>query len=181
MLFGLARQLHGIEQHSVYFSSDYRAEFAQLFDEHRFPEDPTVYVNIPSRADRSLAPQDGETLFVMANAPATADAWNDQQICEAKRRVMARLRRSGFPEIERDIVVSDVWTPRRIAERYGMPGGAIYGAASHGWRSAFLRPPNQSREFDGLYRVGGSSHPGGGTPTVLLSAKITCESIERCR
>jgi phytoene dehydrogenase-like protein len=33
--------------------------------------------------------------------------------------------------------------------------------------------------YQGLYYVGGSTHPGGGTPTVLLSAKITSELIER--
>jgi phytoene dehydrogenase-like protein len=31
----------------------------------------------------------------------------------------------------------------------------------------------------GLYFVGGSTHPGGGTPTVLLSAAITARLIER--
>ena len=60
-----------------------------------------------------------------------------------------------------------------------MPGGAIYGAHSHGWRRAFLRPPNKDARYSGLYFVGGSTHPGGGTPTVLLSARIACELIER--
>jgi phytoene desaturase len=179
MLLGIAKELPRMQQHSIYFSSDYAAEFSQIFDAHRFPDDPTVYVNVPSRGDRSLAPRDGETLFIMANAPAAEDGWDAAHICEARRRVFARLRKSGFPDIEQDIVVSDIWTPRRIADRYLMPGGSIYGAASHGWRNSFLRPPNRSRKFAGLYYVGGSTHPGGGTPMVLLSAKITCESIER--
>lgn len=180
MLLGLCKELPRMQQHSVYFSSDYKAEFSQIFDEHRFPDDPTVYVNIPSRGDRSLVPGGGETLFIMANAPSSEDGWDADRICEARRRVFARLRKSGFPEIEGDIAVSDVWTPRRIAHRYLMPGGSIYGAASHGWRNSFLRPANKSRRHPGLYHVGGSTHPGGGTPMVLLSAQITCESIERC-
>lgn len=180
MLLGLKRTLPELHHHSIYFSADYRREFAQLFEERRFPDDPTVYVNAPSRNDRSLVPDTGETLFVMANAPANdADAWDEVQINEVKRRVFARLRRSGFPPIESDIVVSDVWTPRRIAERYLMPGGAIYGTHSHGWRRAFLRPPNKDARYAGLYYVGGSTHPGGGTPTVLLSAQITAELIQR--
>ena len=180
MLLGIRKELPRMQQHSIYFSSDYAAEFSQIFDAHRFPDDPTVYVNVPSREDRSLVPGDGETLFIMANAPATEDGWDAAQTCEARRRVFERLRKSGFPEIEQDIVVSDVWTPRRIADTYLMPGGSIYGAASHGWRNSFFRAPNRSRKFAGLYYVGGSTHPGGGTPMVLLSAKITCELIERC-
>ena len=66
-----------------------------------------------------------------------------------------------------------------MGQRYLMPGGSIYGLNSHGWRHAFLRPPNKDRAIGGLYYVGGSSHPGGGTPTVLLSAKITSELIQQ--
>jgi phytoene desaturase len=173
-LLGIKRDLPELEQHSIFFSADYRREFSQIFDEKRFPDDPTVYVNAPSRADRSLVPGCGETLFIMANSPATGDA----EIGEYRKRVFARLRKGGFPEIQDDIVIEDCWTPARIAQRYLMPGGAIYGSNSHGWKNAFLRPPNRHERIRNLYRVGGSTHPGGGTPTVLLSAQITCDLIE---
>lgn len=179
-LFGVKRTLPQLQHHSVYFSADYQREFTELFEERRFPDDPTIYVNAPSRNDRSLVPGEGEALFVMANAPANDDdQWDEEQISQARQRVFSRLRRGGFPDIESDIAVSDVWTPNRMAQRYLMPGGAIYGTHSHGWRRAFLRPPNRDARCEGLYYVGGSTHPGGGTPTVLLSAQITCELIER--
>jgi phytoene dehydrogenase-like protein len=66
-----------------------------------------------------------------------------------------------------------------MAERFLAPVGAIYGTHSHGYRKAFLRPPNRDPRMRGLYFVGGSTHPGGGTPTVLLSAAITARLIER--
>jgi phytoene desaturase len=180
-LVGVRRTMPELSHHAVYFSRDYRREFAQLFDERRFPDDPTVYVSAPSRSDRALVPRgEGETLFIMANAPANdRDEWTEADIREARARVFARLGKGGFPDIEREIAVADVWTPRRIHESYAMPGGAIYGTHSHGWRRAFLRPPNKDARFAGLYYVGGSSHPGGGTPTVLLSAKITSELVEQ--
>ncbi len=179
MLLGISRGLPEFQANTIYFSADYKKEFAQITDEGRFPDDPTVYVNMPSRTDRSLVSGGGETLFIMANTPAKADQWSDVQVEEARRRVFERLRKGGFPDLAGSVVVEDVWTPRRIEERYLMPGGAIYGSDSHGWRNAFLRPRNKSREADGLYLVGGSTHPGGGTPTVLLSAEITCALIEK--
>jgi phytoene desaturase len=178
-LLGVKRNLPQISHHTVYFSSDYRREFSELFDERKFPTDPTVYVSAPSRTDRSVAPDAGETLFIMANAPANENGWNEVEIEKARERVFERLSKSGFPNIEPDIDVSDLWTPRRIANAYLMPGGAIYGVTSHGWRNAFLRPPNKDSKLKGLYYVGGSTHPGGGTPTVLLSAEIVCKLIER--
>ena len=177
MLLGVTRTLPQIAQHTIFFSADYRQEFSQIFDHSRFPTDPTVYVNAASRADRNLVPGAGESLFVMANSPAIGAQWDAEQTKIARERVMSRLRRGGFPKIEDAISVEDTWTPRRIEERYRMPGGAIYGADSHGWRNAFFRPPNQDRSIRNLFRVGGSTHPGGGTPTVLLSAEITCRLI----
>ncbi|MBX7259743.1 MAG: phytoene desaturase [Candidatus Hydrogenedentes bacterium] len=179
-LLGVRRSLPEIHHHSVFFSADYPREFRQLFNERRFPDDPTVYVSAPSRSDRSLVPGDGEALFVMANAPANDhDSWDSASLQDARSRVFNRLRKGGFPDIEDDIAVETAWTPRHIAHRYLMPGGAIYGTHSHGWRKAFFRPPNKDRNYAGLYYVGGSSHPGGGTPTVLQSARITCELIAR--
>jgi phytoene desaturase len=178
-MLGVRRTLPELNHHAIYFSADYRREFQQLFDEQVLPDDPTVYVCAPSRTDRSLVPGEGETLFIMINAPACGERFTADWTNEARARIMRKLKGAGFPEIGDDIVVEDVWTPRRIEATYAMPGGAIYGANSHGWRRAFLRPPNKDRRIAGLYYVGGSSHPGGGTPTVLLSAEITSRLIER--
>ena len=180
LLFGLRKKLWDAAHHTVCFSGDYGKEFDELFSLRKFPEDPTVYVSIPSRDDPGLAPPGCETLFVMANAPANdKDRWDQGMVQAAKTRVMARLARGGFPAFENDIAVQSVVTPRQMAERYLMPGGAIYGTNSHGWRNAFFRPPNKHKSVGGLYCVGGSTHPGGGTPTVLLSAKIVGELIRK--
>lgn len=185
LLLALRRTLVGLPHHSVAFSADYRREFDQLFLERRFPDDPTVYLSAPSRGDRSLVPEGGgETLFVMANAAADGEAvaggWTGARLAEARGRVLERLAKSGVLTLSAgDIVAESVWTPDRFAAEYRMPGGAIYGRVSHGWRGAFLRPPNRSRRCPNLYFVGGSTHPGGGTPTVLLSAKIVAELVAR--
>ncbi len=170
-LFGLRKPLAGIREHTVCFSSDYKREFAHIFDEHRFPDDPTVYVNAPGA---------GDTLFVMANAPGDTDAstvWNTAAVAEARRRVFERLRLGGFPDFQSDIMVEDVWTPARLETAYLTPGGSIYGSDSHGWRNAFLRPSNVNSDVRGVYHVGGTTHPGGGTPTVLMSAAIVARQI----
>ncbi len=179
LLVGINRRVADLHHHNVFFSRDYAEEFRQLFIERRIPDDPTVYVNVPSQSDPSSAPQGGEALFLMINAPATGEQWDGPRIAEARNRVFNRLRASGFPDIEGHIVVEHAVTPQMLAERFGMPGGAIYGPHSHGWRKTFFRPPNKDKHVRGLYYAGGSAHPGGGTPMVLLSAKITEELIAR--
>lgn len=178
LLLGVRRKLPALGQHTVYFSPDYPAEFDQLFRRRVFPTDPTVYVNIPSRNDPSAAPEGCETVFLMANAPAAGD-WDESSVRQAVDRVFATLARGGFPDLRAEAEVFDVWHPGRLARRYLCPGGAIYGTHSHGWRRAFLRPPCKDPRYAGLYYTGGSAHPGGGTPTVLLSAEIAAGLIRK--
>jgi len=183
LLLGLKRKLDGQHHHTVYFSPDYDQEFTELFGTDgqlpRFPVEPTVYVNAPSRSDVALAPANGETLFIMANAPALGSQWDATTTQTARKRVLAKLAAGGLSISSADIAVESIWTPSRIEDQYSMPGGAIYGQASHGWRGAFIRPANRDRRIRGLYLVGGSSHPGGGTPTVLLSARIVEKLVNR--
>ena len=178
MLVGVKKTLDSHVHHGVYFSEDYVDEFGQIFDQRRFPSDPTVYVNMPSRTDRSRVPGEGETLFIMANSPANGDGgWTDSALSSARDGIWNRLVQSGFPDLRSEIVCEKAVTPETLSNRYLMPGGAIYGTHSHGFQKAFLRPCNKDRSIGGLYYVGGSTHPGGGTPMVIQSAKITTELI----
>src|SRR5581483_11422620 len=109
------------------------------------------------------------------NAPANGECWRSAHVEAARERVLQRLAAFGLPF--ENCQVADLLHPGRFAREYLAPGGAIYGTHSHGWKHAFFRPPNRSPQWRGLYFVGGSSHPGGGTPTVLYSAKITAGMI----
>jgi len=158
--------------HTVFFSADYAAEFDQLTVERKFPEDPTVYISAPRVTDETAS----SGFFAMANAPAIAKPWSGRDVELAIDAVRRRLDTAGIHLNGEDVL--DVWHPGRFAQAYLAPYGSIYGANSHGWRNAFLRTPNRSRDLRGLYFVGGSSHPGGGTPTVLLSAGITAGLVD---
>ncbi len=67
-------------------------------------------------------------------------------------------------------------SPADLARRTMTPGGSIYGTSSNGARAAFQRPANRS-PVAGLYLVGGSSHPGGGLPLVVLSSRIVADLV----
>ena len=46
-------------------------------------------------------------------------------------------------------------------------------------QSAYLRPHNKSEDIEGLYFVGGGTHPGAGMPGVLSTAKVVDRLIPR--
>lgn len=178
LLAGLSCALPGLCAHTVVFSADYEREFADLFERSVFPEDPTVYVYAPR--DQAMAAPGAQSLFLMANAPGDGHLkWDEAAARQASLRMLERLRRSGLSALADSAQLFDIWHPGRFEKRFLAPGGAIYGNNSHGWRRAFLRPPNRVRGLRGLYCTGGSYHPGGGVPMVLMSAEITVQLILR--
>jgi len=77
------------------------------------------------------------------------------------------------------IVSERFFTASDFAARDLAYHGALYGWASHSPLTALFRPPLRSRTARNVFFVGGTTHPGGGIPLVLLSGKMVAEMIER--
>ncbi len=172
ILAGVAGRTDGVAHHNVWFSGDYRTEFAQIAA-GLVPDTPTIYAAVSSVTDPSQAPVGHENWFVLINTPPTGGVPVERE--QLRDRVLAILASRGV-ELRHRIVVSDSITPTDIASRYRAHRGSIYGTSSNGRRAAFLRPGNRGTRR-GLYLVGGSSHPGGGLPLVAMSARIVADMI----
>jgi phytoene desaturase len=179
LLLALRGRTPGLGHHTVLFPEDYDAEFDAVFGRRPVPvPDPTVYVSAPH--DPALRPDDGESWFVLVNAPRHDPErgvdWDEPGLADRyAASVLDVLARRGLDVRDR-LRWCEVRTPADLARDTGSPGGAIYGTSSNGPRAAFLRPANAS-PVRGLYLVGGSAHPGGGIPLVLLSAQIAAGLI----
>ncbi len=169
--------------HTVLFPERYDDEFDAIFGASPKPvDDPTIYISNP--ADDAVRPPGHEAWFVLVNAPRHSSVgdgvdgvnWRAEGRAEAYADLlMRRLGERGL-DIRDKVVLREIRSPADLEERTRAGGGSIYGTSSNGPRSAFLRPANRS-PVPGLYLVGGSSHPGGGLPLVLLSAQITTKLI----
>jgi len=155
----------GLTEHEVSFPADYDAELDDLAA-GRIVSDPTLYVH------RSPGPAGCEQWFVLVNAPRQGQVdWDaDGAAASYADRLLDLLAARGLPVRDR-LLWLEPRTPADLGRATRAPGGAIYGTSSDGARSAFLRPANRS-PVPGLFLVGGSSHPGGGMPLVMLSAQI---------
>jgi phytoene desaturase len=177
--WGMGETFPELELHNIFFSEDYRREFEEIFAEQVVPEDPTVYVNITSKVTPGDAPDGGENWFVLLNVPP--DRGQDWHTLGARLReaVLRRLSEQLGRDVAAAIVAEDTMSPHDIQERTASPGGSLYGIASNTRFAAFRRHANRSRRYPGLYFTGGSTHPGGGMPLVVLSGRIAAGLIER--
>ncbi len=161
-----------LTNHNVFFSTDYRREFQQLFEQASVPDQPTVYVCAQDRYDAE-APKAGEPerLFCLINAPAIGDRhhFHPEEIAACTSRTLERLANSGL-RLTAQPDQTIVTTPTDFSRRFPATGGSLYGAATHGWQAAFQRPGARS-PLPGLYLAGGGVHPGAGVPMVALSGR----------
>ena len=157
----------GLVHHQLRFPADYDAEFDDLFVARRPVRDPTVYVAASCVTDPSDAPADGENWFVLVNAPSgVAAEWE----AEADR-VVASLG------IGRRVLARAVRSPADLEAETGAVGGAIYGDAPHGRLGTLRRPGPHVPGARGLIRIGGTAHPGGGLPLVLLGGELAAREL----
>jgi 1-hydroxycarotenoid 3,4-desaturase len=165
-------------RHNVFFSSNYQAEFDDIFRRSRLPREPTVYVCAQDRSDDPSEFHEGrERLLVLVNAPATGDTdrFTGVEVAECEERTFALLTRLGL-DVDRSNAETVLTTPADFNALFPATGGALYGAASHGWMASFSRPGGKTR-IPGLYLAGGSVHPGPGVPMAALSGWLAAAQL----
>lgn len=157
--------------HNIFFSDDYQGEFERL-GRGETGLDPTIYINCSAVKSPEHAPAGMHNWFVMINAPADDGQDWEQVFATARPRVMQKLERilGPFP-----IHTETTYCPLDIARTSGAYKGAIYGPASNGMKSLFAKQSARDPELANLFYCGGSSHPGGGIPMCLSSARIATD------
>ena len=173
VLLGVKGRDPSLAHHNIFFSDNYPLEFQQMFRERRPAENPTIYLCLNSRTDPASAPPEHDNYFLLVNAPAdtTRIDWSKESPAYAER-IIRILDQKFLPGLATKVVHREWISPGDFESRDGVVGGSLYGWASHGLLPSFLRPPIRSSLQKNLYFVGGTTHPGGGLPLVLLSAEI---------
>lgn len=178
LLLGIDTTYEQLIHHNIFFSANYKQEFNQIFEDKVMPDDPTIYIANTSFTDSDHAPEGGSNLFILVNSPYLSSSYNWDK-SEYGNKVIKNLERQGLTDLSKHIKYRSEITPKDFYEKYLSNKGSIYGTSSNDKFSAFLRPRNKSREIEGLYFVGGSTHPGGGIPLVIQSAINAVELIGR--
>jgi phytoene desaturase len=165
-----------LDVHNILFSGNYKKEFDEIFIEKTYPSDPTVYIYISSKFSKQDAPEGMENWFVMINTPYDNNNLSHESL---KETILNKIKQLTGYDLKDKIITEQILTPSEIASVTGSYKGSIYGISSNNRKAAFMRQPNKSGEYNGLYFCGGSAHPGGGIPLVILSGKICSELVNK--
>ncbi|MFF1445888.1 phytoene desaturase family protein [Streptomyces sp. NPDC058295] len=155
----------GTAHRTVVHAEDRDGELESLFGTApSVPARPTVTVLRPD--DPALVPDGShEAVTLGAVVPAGAeihDAHVDALVAAAERAV---------PGLRDRVLWREVRTPADIARETGAAGGAVPAPALAAAGGRLLHPAN-STGLQGLFTVGGWSHPGGGLPHAGMSGAL---------
>jgi phytoene desaturase (3,4-didehydrolycopene-forming) len=63
--WGLSRKVLELEAHNIFLADEYKESFDSIFKKHLIPDEPSFYVNVPSRVDASAAPDRKDSAVVL--------------------------------------------------------------------------------------------------------------------
>jgi phytoene desaturase len=175
--WGIKKEFPSLGIHNIFFAENYEEEFKDIFDRKTLSQDPTIYVHISSKQEKTDAPEACENWFVMVNSPIDVGQNWEEAVSTLRKHLIKRLSYTLKEDIASLIEVEDVMHPQIIESRYFGKQGSIYGNSSNSASSAFYRHPNFSKSLKGLYFSGVTVHPGGGIPLALNSAKIVARLV----
>ena len=168
-----------LPHHTIYTSRGYQSNLADIGG-GRLTEDASTYVHNPSPIDPTLAPEGDSSLYVLVPTPndgANID-WNTAAPAYRQATLDRLGEVFGIPDVARRIVTEKMVTPADWrSERINL--GATFNLAHGLDQMLHRRPQHRLEDVDGVWMVGGGTHPGSGLPVIFLSSQITADLL--CR
>ena len=165
--------------HNIILCPRYEQLLADIFERKILADDFSQYLHLPTLTDPSLAPPDNHAAYTLIPVPNNQSDLNWSEIGPAYAdKVLRFLDERGYiPGLLKRLTYKKFVTPDYFENELGSYAGNGFGVEPVLMQTAFFRPHNRSEDIDGLYLVGQGTQPGGGTPSVMMSAKLTARVI----
>ncbi len=170
-----------LRHHNIILGPRYEELLTDIFERKILAEDFSQYLHIPTITDPSLAPPGHHAAYTLIPVPNN-DSDIDWDVVGDRfaDTVLTFLDERGYiPGLRERIVHRSFVTPDYFEQVLGSHLGNGFGVEPRLTQTAFFRPHNRSEDVTNLYLVGQGTQPGGGTPSVMMSAKMTAREIAK--
>jgi phytoene desaturase len=181
---GVRSEFPGQAHHTISFGGAWQQVFDELTRDGRPMSDPSLLVSMPSVSDRSLAPEGGQVISVVAPTPnldrrsgGNPDLDWPALAPRYREELLATLEARGWTGIGDAIEVEELLTPLDWAAQ-GMAAGTPFALAhTFGQTGPFRTPTLPRRGPENVVLAGSSVQPGVGVPMVVISGRLAAERI----
>jgi phytoene desaturase len=178
LYLGIEGRYDDVAHHNIYLSDKYRENLADIERRHVLSADPSMYVQNACVTDPTLAPRGMSTLYLLI--PTTHRHPNVDWRREAPRYrevALDQVERIGIHGVRERIRYEKMVTPDDWQDGYEIYRGATFNLAHDLGQMLHMRPHNRFEDVEGMYLVGGGTHPGSGLPVIYSSARITSDLL----
>lgn len=165
--WSLDRTIPSLETHNVFLADEYRESFDAIFKKHSIPDQPSFYVNIPSRIDPSAAPDGKDAMVILVPvghltspsasvsstdptiaAPATATQDWPAMIALARKTILSTIKSRTGVDIAPFIVHEQTNDPITWQDNLNLDRGAILGLSHSFFNVLSFRPGTRARRYN---------------------------------
>lgn len=170
-----------LQHHNIILGPRYEELLTDIFDRKILADDFSQYLHIPTLTDPSLAPEGYHAAYTLVPVPNNQSDLDWDAIGDGfADKVLTFLDERGYiPDLKDRLEVMSYVTPDYFEGTLGSHVGNGFGVEPVLIQSAFFRPHNRSEDVSNLYLVGQGTQPGGGTPSVMMSAKMTAREVAK--
>jgi phytoene desaturase len=167
-----------LTHHNISFGRQWARTFDEIIRDGVLMSDPSLLVSRPTAGDQSLAPPGRDLLYILAPAPNLEVGVVDWGSAGASyaRQVLATVADRLMPGLDDEAEILDVVTPADWAGQ-GMAAGSPFALAHTFAQTGPFRPANMVRGIDNAVLAGGSTVPGVGIPTALISGRLAADRV----
>ena len=173
---------NNLRHHNIIIGDNYDLELDNIFNKDELNQSYSQYLHVPTITDSSMCPEGYHTAYTLICVPnklKNKQNWSEIGT-EFTDNVLKFLDEKGYiPNLLQRLVHKSFITPDYFENNLNSYLGNAFGVSPLFRQSAFFRPHNKSEDFKNLYLVGASSQPGAGTPSVMMSAKMTAKVIAK--
>ncbi|MCB9664505.1 MAG: phytoene desaturase [Alphaproteobacteria bacterium] len=171
-----------LQHHNILLGPRYEGLLDDIFHKRVLPADFSQYLHLPTLTDPSLAPEGHHAAYTLVPVPHNGSGIDWAEVGDAfVDKVLASLEQGYIPQLRERIVTQAYITPDHFERTMRSRLGNAFGIEPILPHSAWFRPHNRSEDVEGLYLVGASTQPGAGTPSVMMSAKMTARAVAEDR
>jgi len=168
-----------LHHHNIILGPRYEPLLHEIFGKQMMGPDFSQYLHLPTLTDPTLAPPGHHAAYTLVPVPHNGSGidWSEAGPILADR-VLTFLDQKGYiPGLCDRLVYQSFVTPDYFQNTLNSYLGNGFGIEPVLWQTAYFRPHNRSADLKNLYMVGANVQPGGGTPAVMMSAKVTARLI----
>ena len=170
-----------LQHHNIILGPRYEELLTDIFERKILAKDFSQYLHIPTLTDPSLAPAGHHAAYTLVPVPNNQSKLDWDLLGEPfANKILTFLDERGYiPGLLDKLVYKSFVTPDYFEGTLNSYVGNGFGVEPVLVQSAFFRPHNRSEDISNLYLVGQGTQPGGGTPSVMMSAKMTARVIAK--